>query len=79
MPFTPAYLVNIAAGLSDISKKKYVFAILIGKIFLVIFWGFIGTSIINSFKDPLNIIFILLLLFGCFIVSEFVNKKEGLE
>ncbi len=79
MPFTPAYLVNIAAGLSDISKKKYVFAILIGKIFLVIFWGFIGTSIINSFKDPLNIIFILLLLFGCFIVSKFVNKKEGLE
>ena len=78
IPFTPAYLVNIAAGLSDISKKKYIFAILIGKIFLVIFWGFVGTSLINSFKNPSNLIIILLLLLVCFIVSKIVNKKEGL-
>ncbi len=78
IPFTPAYLVNIAAGLSDISKKKYIFAILIGKIFLVIFWGFVGTSLINSFKNPSNLIIILLLLLLCFIVSKIVNKKEGL-
>ena len=31
IPFTPAFLVNIAAGLSNIPIKKYIFALLIGK------------------------------------------------
>ena len=37
IPFTPAFLVNIAAGLSKMSYKKYLGALLIGKIFLVYF------------------------------------------
>lgn len=79
IPFTPAYLVNIAAGLSGISKRKYIFALLVGKVFLVIFWGFVGTSLINSFKDPLNLIFIIILLILCFVISKLVNKREGIE
>lgn len=79
LPFTPAFLVNIAAGLANMSKKKYLYAILIGKIFLVIFWGFIGTSLINSIKSPSNLIYIIIMLITCFIISRLVNKKEGLE
>ena len=56
IPFTPAFLVNIAAGLTNMNFKKYLYALLIGKIFLIIFWGFIGTSLINSFKNPINLL-----------------------
>ena len=35
IPFTPAFLVNIAAGLSNIPIKKYIFALLIGKPFMI--------------------------------------------
>lgn len=79
LPFTPAFLVNIAAGLTNISRKKYILSLIIGKIFLIIFWGFIGTSLISSFKNPLNLVYIGLLLGACFIVSKLVSKKEGLE
>lgn len=79
LPFTPAFLVNIAAGLTNINRKKYIISLLIGKTFLIIFWGFIGTSLINSFKDPINLLYIALLLGTCFIVSKLVSKKEGLE
>ena len=78
LPFTPAFLVNIAAGLSNIDKKKYVYALLIGKIFLVLFWGFIGTSLINSIKNPINLIYVIVMLVGCFIISKLVEKREGL-
>ena len=56
IPFTPAFLVNIAAGLSKMSYKKYIGALLIGKIFLVYFWGFVGVSLLESIKNPKIII-----------------------
>ena len=59
--FTTQFLINIAAGLANMSKKKYLYAIIIGKIFLVIFWGFIGTSLINSIKNPINILYIMVI------------------
>ena len=79
LPFTPSFIVNVAAGLSNMNRRKYIIALLVGKAFLIIFWGFIGTSLINSFKNPLNLLYIVLLLVACFIVSKLVSKKEGLE
>ena len=37
MPFTPAFLVNIACGLSHMTYKKFLVALLIGKVFIVYF------------------------------------------
>ena len=37
IPFTPAFMINVAAGLSNISTKKYLIALIIGKISLVFF------------------------------------------
>lgn len=79
IPFTPAFLINIAAGLTNMNFKKYLYALMIGKIFLIIFWGFIGTSLINSFKNPINLVYIIVLLIICFIISKLVSKREGLE
>lgn len=79
LPFTPAFLVNIACGLSNINKKKYILSLLVGKISLVIFWGLVGTSIISSLNNPINLIYISLLLLLCFILSRIVSKKEGIE
>lgn len=78
IPFTPAFLINIAAGLADIDRKKYFLSLLIGKIFLVGFWGFIGTSLINSIKNPINLVFVLISLIVCFIISKLVEKKVGI-
>lgn len=74
MPFTPAFLVNIAAGLSKIETKKFILAILIGKIFMVYFWGFIGVSLIESLKNPFILLKVLILLTIAYIVSLFAKK-----
>lgn len=79
LPFTPQFLINISCGLVGISKKKYILSLMIGKIFLIIFWGYIGTSLINSFRNPINIIYIIVLLSICFVISKLISKKEGIE
>ena len=79
IPFTPAFLVNIAAGLSNMEQKKFMISIIIGKIFMVYFWGFIGTSLLQSLKDPSILIKIGIIILIAFIISKIVNKKFRLE
>ena len=46
IPFTPAFSVNIGAGLSKLKYKKFLMACLIAKISIVYFWGFVGTTFV---------------------------------
>jgi len=75
VPFTPAFMINIAAGLSKIPLKKFTIALLIGKLFMVLFWGFVGTSLIQSLTNPLAFIKVIILLIVAYISSKVVSKK----
>lgn len=79
IPFTPAFLVNIAAGLSKMSYKKFLGALLIGKIFLVYFWGFVGVSLIESIKNPIYLVRVGILLILAYVLSKFISKKFRIE
>ncbi len=79
IPFTPAFLINIAASLSEVKFKKFAIAILIGKVSLVFFWGFIGTSLIESLKNPRILIVILIMLVIAYILSKIATKKLNIE
>lgn len=79
LPFTPSFLINILSGLAGVSKEKFVSALLIGKVFIVIFWGYIGKSFIESLTDFKSIIYILVALSIAYIVSKFVSKKMNIE
>lgn len=75
MPFTPAFLVNIGAGLSKMGYKKYGLALIIGKAIMVYFWGYVGTSLLESLTDILVILKIIGLLVLAYILSKLVEKK----
>ena len=77
LPFTPAFAVNIAAGLSNINPKKYLTALLIGKLQVVFFWGFIGKSFLESISDPYTIMQIVVLLIISYLISKIVNRFIG--
>lgn len=79
IPFTPAFLINIAAGLSKMSYKKYLGALLIGKVFLVYFWGFIGVSLIESIKNPIYLVRVGILLLLAYIISRIISRKFKIE
>jgi len=74
IPFTPAFMMNIAAGISGMEFKKFFPAILISKIFLVFFWGVIGTSLVESFKNPASLISVAIMLILAYIFSYIINK-----
>lgn len=75
MPFTPAFAINIAAGLSEMKYSKYLKVLLCSKIFMVFFWTFIARTFLESVTDIWTILEIILLLIGAYIVSKIVDKK----
>lgn len=79
IPFTPAFVINLASGLSNMSFKKYFIAILISKISLVIFWGFIGTSLLASLQNPKIIIVVILLVSIACLFSKIVANKLNIK
>lgn len=79
MPFTPAFLINIAAGLVKMNKKKFISSLIIGKAIMVYFWGYIGTSLIKSISDPIILLRIFALLAVAYILSKLINKKLKLD
>lgn len=75
IPFSPAFLINIAAGLSKISKEKFFFSLLIGKSVMVYFWGYIGKSLLESLTDVTVLVRISVLLLISLMLSRIVEKK----
>lgn len=75
IPFTPAFLINIACGLSKMSYKKFLVALLIGKMFIVYFWGFVGVSLLESIKNPIYLLRVGIMLAVAYIISKIVNAK----
>lgn len=74
VPFTPAFSINIAAGLSKIPYKKFLFVLIISKLSIIYFWGFIGTTLLQSITDIVVMTKVLVILFVTFILSKIVMK-----
>ena len=79
LPFTPSFLVNIVSGLSGVSREKFILSILIGKVFMVVFWGYIGKSLIDSLTDFKSIIYIAIALLIAYILSKIVSHRMEIE
>lgn len=75
IPFTPAFAVNIAAGICRVPKRKFLLALMLGKISLVYFWGFVGVGLIESLKNPSKLIGVVILIIIVYIISYILSKK----
>lgn len=79
IPFTPAFIINIAAGLTNMSKKKFYLSLVIGKLFMVYFWGYIGKSLIESVTDPIILLKIVAITLVALIIGKLSNKILNVE
>lgn len=79
LPFSPAFLINIAAGTVKMDLKKFIATLCIAKISIVYFWGMVGKSFIESIGDLKTTIIILLSLLFSYLLSKLVAKKMNLE
>lgn len=77
MPLTPAFVVNIVAGILKMDFKKYLLALLIGKLSMVYFLGYFGTSFVESIKNPIlfiKMIIIMIIIYGsCYLINKFLK------
>ena len=78
LPFTPSFLINILCGLANVSKEKFLVALLIGKVFVIVFWGYIGKSILESLRDIYSLLYILIALIISYIISKIVSKRMNI-
>ncbi len=74
VPFTPAFSINIAAGLSKMEYKKFLGVLIIAKLSTIYFWGFIGTTLLESITDITVISKVLVLLLATYILSKMIMK-----
>lgn len=74
MPFTPAFMVNIASGLVKMDFKKYIIAIIFGKIAMVYFWGFVGTSLVESLANPIILVKIAIIMLITYLLYYLLKK-----
>ncbi|MBR4830721.1 MAG: VTT domain-containing protein [Bacilli bacterium] len=74
LPFTPAFLVNVSAGLANLNTKKFLIGISIGKIPMILFWVFIGKSIKESLSDWKTILIIIGILVITYVISKVLTK-----
>lgn len=74
IPFTPAFMMNIAAGLVNMDFKKFLTSVIISKIFLVYFWGFVGTSLLESLENPQSLVIVIVMMISAYIISILIKK-----
>lgn len=79
MPFTPAFAVNIAAGLLKVDFKKYLTALLFGKISLVIYSAYIGTTFVEGFSNPIIFVYLAMLISGIYLLFLIIKKVFKLK
>lgn len=78
-PFTPSVIVNIVAGLSNIKKKYYLIALMLGKFFMIASMSVLGYDIGELLTDPLKLILagvgiVLLWIIGK-VIEKYLNKR----
>lgn len=79
LPFSPAFMFNIACGITKVNFRKFFLSLLISKVSIIYFWGFIGTSLFDSIMDVTILIRVVIMLLVAFIISKFVMKKYNIE
>lgn len=81
-PFAPSAVINVVAALSNISLKRFMLAVFLGKSVMIFSLAYIGVSIFEFTKNPIKttIIVICIVIFwflGKFIEKIFFNGKKG--
>lgn len=78
-PFTPSALVNLVAGLSNMNRKNYLFALLLGKLVMILMITFVGYDIRALITQPLRTLIMLAVIFLLWLVGKWfenrLNKK----
>lgn len=75
LPFGPAFWINIACGLSKMPFKTFLVAIIIGKISIIYFWGYVGSGFIDSLHNPVILLELAVMMSLAYVITLLIQKK----
>ena len=80
-PFTPSAIVNIVAGLSQISRKQYMLAVMSGKLVMIFIVSFIGYDIQSLLTQPFRTAIVGVVIFILWYVGKRIEVRinKGVE
>ncbi|NBI28451.1 TVP38/TMEM64 family protein [Chengkuizengella sp. YPA3-1-1] len=71
LPFAPTFLVNVVSGLSEVSKRTFFIATLLGKAFMSFLVSLVGYDLFSIVQNPWKVIFTL----GIFLLIWIGGKR----
>lgn len=74
-PFSPSSVINIVAGLSNVSKQQFVLAVLLGKSVMIFSIAYIGSSIMEFAKNPVKTVVVTVCILVFWAFGKFLEKK----
>lgn len=79
LPFTPTSFMHLAFGISDMDERHYLITVILGKGVMVGMMAVFGQSLVSSLKNPLYLIFAILIWGGMYWVSKKFCKRHDLD
>ncbi|WP_107942144.1 TVP38/TMEM64 family protein [Metasolibacillus fluoroglycofenilyticus] len=74
-PFSPAFIINIVAGLSNIRKHYYLIGLIIGKFVMIAVTGGLGYDLRAILTHPLKLILTICGVFLLWIIGKWIENK----
>ncbi|WP_028402537.1 TVP38/TMEM64 family protein [Ectobacillus panaciterrae] len=71
LPFSPSALINVVAGLSKISKKQFMLALMLGKVVMIFGISYIGYDLLSFLHKPFKTLLVAFIIF----ILWYVGKK----
>lgn len=79
LPFSPAFFINIAGGLSKISYRKFFVSVILSKTVVIYFWGYIGCTLAESITNINVLIELGIIILIAYILSKIVKRNFHIE
>ena len=79
LPFTPSSFMHFAFGISDFDEKRYLITMLLGKGVMVAMMAVFGQSLVSSMKNPVYLIFAIVIWAGMYWVSKQFCKRHDID
>lgn len=74
-PFSPSFLINLVAGISEVKQRTFMLAVIFGKAVMVFSIAYIGSSIIEFARNPVKTIVIVVCICIFWLFGKYLEKK----
>lgn len=75
LPFTPVFVVNSVAGLSNLKKKYYFLTLLISKPVMIFFISYLGSDLRAIMSSPMKIIISCLIILAIWLIGKWIEHS----